>query len=48
MGGVPQNIPIKEIKVAGYIDGQSVMPAITGSMTLEQVASIVAYLRSLK
>ena len=48
MGGVPQVIPIREIKVAGYIEGQSVMPAITGGMPPEQVASIAAYLRSLK
>lgn len=48
MGGVPQVIPIKEIKQAGYIEGQSVMPNITGGMTPEQIASIVAYLRSVK
>ena len=48
MGGVPQSIPIKEIKTAGYIDGQSVMPTITGGMTPEQVASIAVYLRSMK
>jgi putative heme-binding domain-containing protein len=48
MGGVPQNIPLKAIKSAGYIEGQSMMPDLTGGMTPEQVASIVAYLRSVK
>ena len=48
MGGVPQSIPMKAIKSAGYIEGQSMMPYITGGMTPEQVASIVAYLRSVK
>jgi putative membrane-bound dehydrogenase-like protein len=48
MGGVPQVIPIKNIERAGYIEGQSMMPDITGSMTPEQVASIAAYLRSLR
>lgn len=48
MGGVPQNIPMKDIKDAGYIDGQSMMPNLTGGMPPEQVASIVAYLRSVK
>lgn len=48
MGGVPQNIPVKSIKLAGYIEGQSMMPNLTGGMTPGQVASIVAYLRSVK
>jgi putative heme-binding domain-containing protein len=48
MGGVPQSIPMKTIKSAGYIEGQSMMPDLTGGMTPEQVAGIVAYLRSVK
>jgi putative heme-binding domain-containing protein len=46
MGGANQVVPIKEIKSAGYIEGKSVMPDITGGMTPEQVASITAYLRT--
>lgn len=48
MGGVSQVIAIKDVKQAGYIEGQSVMPNITGGMTPDQVASIVAYLRTVK
>ena len=48
MGGAPQAIPMKAIKSAGYIEGQSMMPDLTAGMTPEQVASIAAYLRSVK
>ena len=48
MGGVPQAIPMKSIKSAGYIEGRSMMPDLTAGMTPEQVASIAAYLRSVK
>ncbi len=48
MGGAPQAIPMKVIKSAGYIEGQSMMPDLTAGMTPEQVASIAAYLRSVK
>ncbi len=47
-GGGSQVVPIKQIQSAGYVEGQSVMPDITASMTPEQIAGIVAYLRSVK
>ena len=47
-GGVQQKVPAKSIKAAGYIEGQSVMPELLSGMDPEQVASIVAYLRSVK
>ncbi len=46
MGGARQVVPIKSIKSAGYIEGKSVMPDLSGGMTPEQIAGIVAYLRS--
>ena len=41
-------VPIAEIKAAGYIQGRSMMPDLTGAMTEAQVASIVAFLRTVK
>ncbi len=46
MGGAKQLVPIKDIQTAGYIEGLSVMPDITGGMTAQQVADITAYLRT--
>lgn len=48
MGGAKQDIPIKSIQSAGYIEGKSVMPDLTGGLTAQQVASIVAYLKTVK
>lgn len=47
MGGTPHTYPIKTIKDAGYIDGQSVMPDITTSLAPKQIAAIIAYLKSI-
>ena len=48
MGGGTQVIPLSKIKAAGYVQGQSVMPALAAGFTVDQVADIVAYLRSVK
>jgi putative membrane-bound dehydrogenase-like protein len=48
MGGVPVKVPIAEINAAGYIQGRSMMPDLTGGMTEDQVAAIVAFLRTVK
>ena len=48
MGGARIEVPTSEIQRAGYIEGKSVMLDVTGAMSPEQVASIVAYLRSVK
>ena len=47
MGGGSQTFPTNKIKNAGFIDGQSVMPEIATSLPPEQVASIIAYLKSI-
>jgi putative membrane-bound dehydrogenase-like protein len=48
MGGGTKVILLKDIASAGYVDGQSVMPDLTAAMPPATVASIVAYLHSLK
>ncbi|MEM8953295.1 MAG: PVC-type heme-binding CxxCH protein [Verrucomicrobiota bacterium] len=48
MGGARSEFPGTEIKSAGYIDGKSVMPDLTGALPPEQVADIIAYLRTVK
>ncbi len=48
MGGAKHVVETKTIQSAGYIEGKSVMPDLTGGMTDKQVASIVAYLRTVK
>jgi putative heme-binding domain-containing protein len=48
-GGTRQVIPIKSIKVAGYVDGQSVMPeGLLDALTDDQVTDLVRYAQSLK
>jgi putative heme-binding domain-containing protein len=48
-GGTRQVIPIKSIKVAGYVDGQSVMPeGLLDALTDDQVVDLVRYVQSLK
>jgi putative membrane-bound dehydrogenase-like protein len=48
MGGAKLETLIEKIKAAGYIEGKSVMPDITAGLPAEQVADIVAYLRTVK
>jgi mono/diheme cytochrome c family protein len=48
MGGVPQVIPVANIKSAGYIAGKSVMPPLAGGFSDQQLADLVAYLRTLR
>lgn len=48
MGGGTVTVPIKDIATAGYVDGQSVMPDLTATLPPATLASIVAYLHSLK
>ena len=44
-----QVIPVKSIKVAGYVDGQSVMPeGLLDALTDDQVVDLVRYVQSLK
>ena len=41
--------PVKSIKVAGYVDGQSVMPeGPLGALTDDQVVDLVRFVQSLK
>ncbi len=48
-GGTQQVIPTKNIKVAGYGDGQSVMPeGLLDAMTDDQIVDLVRYVQSLK
>ncbi|MEY5027146.1 MAG: hypothetical protein RLZZ244_2674, partial [Verrucomicrobiota bacterium] len=47
MGGAELLVPPSEIRDAGYIRGKSVMPELAGGLTDEQVAELIAYLRSL-
>ncbi len=46
MGGNTQDVPIDDIASAGYIDGRSVMPPLAANLSDEQVADLIAYLRS--
>ncbi len=46
MGGGAINVPLSEIKAAGYRRGRSVMPDLTSGMEAAQVAAMVAYLRT--
>ena len=46
LGGARIDVPTGEIQRAGYIDGKSVMLDLTGGLPPEQVADIVAYLRT--
>lgn len=48
MGGAKLLTPIDKIKTAGYIEGKSVMPDITGGLPVDQIADIIAYLRTVK
>jgi hypothetical protein len=44
-----QDIPVTSIKVAGYVDGQSVMPeGLLDALTDDQVTDLVRYAQSLK
>jgi hypothetical protein len=44
-----QVIPVKITKVAGYVDGQSVMPeGLLDALADDQVVNLVRYVRSLK
>ena len=46
-GGAQTGIRFADVATAGYIDGRSVMPDVTAGMEAEQVAGVVAYLRTL-
>ena len=46
MGGATQSVPISKIKSAGYVANKSVMPPIATGFTDQQLADIVAYLRT--
>ncbi len=48
MGGVPQVIPVANIKSAGYIAGKSVMLPLAGGFSDQQIADIAAYLRTIQ
>jgi putative membrane-bound dehydrogenase-like protein len=48
VGGSQRTIAGSEIASAGYVEGRSVMPDLAAGMTPEDVASIVAYLRTLQ
>jgi putative heme-binding domain-containing protein len=48
MGGVPQVIPVADIKSAGYIAGKSVMLPLAGGFSDQQIADIAAYLRTIQ
>lgn len=48
-GGTQQVIPVKSIKVAGYVDGQSVMPeGLLDALADDQIVDLVRYVQSLK
>lgn len=47
MGGVPQSVPVAKIKTAGYVAGKSVMLPLAAAFTDQQIADLVAYLRTL-
>jgi putative heme-binding domain-containing protein len=48
MGGGQQVIPLNTITKAGYVQGQSVMPALGVGLTVEQAADVVRYLKTVK
>jgi putative heme-binding domain-containing protein len=48
MGGGQQVIPLNTITKAGYVQGQSVMPALGVGLTVEQTADVVRYLKTVK
>ena len=48
MGGAKHVIPMGDIESAGYIDGKSAMLDVTAGLSPEQVASIVAYLKTVE
>ena len=48
-GGTDQVVPKKSVKIAGYIEGSSVMPAgLLDALTDEQVTNLVRYVQSLR
>ena len=47
MGGVPQTVPVSKIKAAGYVAGKSVMLPLAGGLTDQQLADLVAHLKTL-
>ena len=48
MGGGAIQVPMGDIKEAGYREGRSMMPDLTAAMTVDQVAAVVAYLRTVQ
>ena len=48
MGGGLQVVPLASIKKAGYIQGQSVMPALGSGLEVDQVTDIVRYLKTVR
>ncbi|MBL9173684.1 MAG: hypothetical protein JNL10_09135 [Verrucomicrobiales bacterium] len=47
-GGTQQVIPVRSIRSAGYIDGQSVMPeGLLEGLSEDQVIDLVRYVRSI-
>ena len=48
MGGGTQNIPLADIKAAGYVQGKSVMLPLAPGLTDTQLADIVRYLKTVK
>lgn len=49
MGGASIDVPVKEIKDAGYIEGKSVMlETIAAGMNETELRDLVTYLRSIK
>ncbi len=48
MGGTLQRIPLGKVKRAGYIQGQSVMPALGIGLSVEQAVDVVRYLRTVR
>jgi len=47
MGGAAHSVPIADIKSAGYVAGKSAMLPVAASLSDQQLADIVAYLRGL-
>ena len=48
MGGGTQNIPLADIKTAGYVQGKSVMLPLAPGLTDIQLADIVRFLKTVK
>ena len=48
MGGATQTVPIANIKSAGYVAGKSFMLPLGAGFSDEQLANVVAYLKTLK